>query len=69
MELRVRKKIERVETLYLENGQTVPTPYKVAIAAIVIAAVVVIGYCVTNVCTTGVINMNAKASRMSQRRR
>ena len=36
MELRVRKKIERVETLYLENGQTVPTPYKVAIAAIVI---------------------------------
>ena len=36
-----------------------------AIAAIVIAAVVVIGYCVTNVCTTGVINMNAKASRMS----
>ena len=36
MELRVRKMIERVETLYLENGQTVPRPYRVAIAAIVI---------------------------------
>ncbi len=36
MGLRVRKLIERVETLYLENGQSIAHPHRVAIAAIVI---------------------------------
>lgn len=35
MELKVRKLIERVETLYLENGQSLAHPHRVAIAAVV----------------------------------
>lgn len=36
MDLRVRKVVERVETLHLENYQTVPRPHRVAITAVVI---------------------------------
>lgn len=36
MSLKVRKMIERVETLYWENGQRIPRAHRVAIAAIVI---------------------------------
>lgn len=44
MELKVRKLVERVETLYLENGQPLPRVHRVAIAAVVFENPYGVGY-------------------------